>query len=240
MAEYYVYGRNAVRECLLSGAASTLYTRERHLGDALVTLAKQSSVAVQTVSDRELDRLAGVSGKHQGFVCLAKAPEMIALRDLIQKAKSKAEPLILILDGIEDPANLGAILRSADAFGVDGVIIKNTGNVKLNSTVAKVSTGAVMYVPVCGVPNLSQAISELQDSKFWVIASDGSATKDYDEVDYHGPIALVVGSEGFGISRLVLQRSDVVVKIPMVGHVNSLNASVATGILLSQVALSRK
>ena len=150
------------------------------------------------------------------------------------------QPDIVILDGIEDPANLGAILRSCDAFGVDGVIIKNTGGVSLNSTVAKVSTGAVMYVPVCGVANLSQAISELKDSRYWIIASDGSATKDYDEVDYKGPVALVVGSEGFGISRLVLQNSDLVVKIPMVGHVNSLNASVATGILLSQVALSRK
>ena len=240
MADYYVYGRNAVRECLLSGAAKTLFTRQRHLGDALVLQAKKLSVGVKTVDDRELDRLAGVAGKHQGFVCLAEAPEMVSLRDLIRDAKAKPEPLILILDGIEDPANLGAILRSADAFGVAGVIIKNTGNVRLNSTVAKVSTGAVMYVPVCGVPNLSQAISELKDSHYWVIASDGSAEKSYDEVDYHGPIALVVGSEGFGISRLVLERSDVIVKIPMVGHVNSLNASVATGILLSQVARSRK
>ncbi len=240
MADYYVYGRNAVRECLRSGAAKTLFTRSRHMGDELVKIATSLKVAVKTVEDRDLDRLAGVSGKHQGFVCLAKAPEMVSLRDLIRATKGKENPLIVILDGIEDPANLGAILRSCDAFGVDGVIIKNTGGVSLNSTVAKVSTGAVMYVPVCGVANLSQAISELKDSRYWIIASDGSATKDYDEVDYKGPVALVVGSEGFGISRLVLQNSDLVVKIPMVGHVNSLNASVATGILLSQVALSRK
>jgi len=164
---------------------------------------------------------------------------MVSLRELITMGKSKENPLLVMLDGIEDPVNLGAILRSCDAFGVDGVIIRNTGNVTLNSTVAKVSTGAVAYVPVCGVPNLSQAISELKDSGYWVVSSDGSAKQDYDEVDYRGPIVLVVGSEGFGISRLVLQRSDFIVKIPMVGHVNSLNASVATGVLLSHIHLAR-
>ena len=240
MADYYVYGRNAVRECLLANTAKTLFTRERHSGDELTKQARALHVEVLFRNDGELDRLAGVKGKHQGFVCLAKAPEMVSLRQLINATKSKENPLLLILDGIEDPVNLGAILRSCDAFGVDGVIIKNTGGVGLNATVAKVSTGAVNYVPVCGVANLSQAISELKDSRYWVIASDGSAEKSYDEVDYHGPIALVVGSEGFGASRLVLERSDIIVKIPMVGHVNSLNASVAAGILLSHVAIARK
>ena len=239
MADYYVYGRNAVRECLHSGSAKILYTRERFSRDALVLEAKEAKVQVLYKEDRELDRLAGAP-KHQGFVCLARAPELVPLKKVITDGKAKDNPLVLILDGIEDPVNLGAILRSADAFGVDGVIIRNTGGVSLNSTVAKVSTGAVAYVLVCGVPNLSQAISELKDAGYWVVSSDGSATKTYDEVDYKGPIALVVGSEGFGISRLVLQRSDFIVKIPMVGHVNSLNASVATGILLSHIALARK
>ncbi|MCR5348847.1 MAG: 23S rRNA (guanosine(2251)-2'-O)-methyltransferase RlmB [Bacilli bacterium] len=238
MADYYVYGRNAVRECLHSGSAKILYVRERFNKDALTLEAKQQAIEIVLKSDAELDRLAE-SKRHQGFVCLARAPEMVSLRLLIQNGKAKDNPLILILDGIEDPVNLGAILRSADAFGVDGVIIKNTGGVSLNSTVAKVSTGAVAYVPVCGVPNLSQAISELKDAGYWVVSSDGSATMGYDQVDYKGPMVLVVGSEGFGISRLVLQRSDFIVKIPMVGHVNSLNASVATGILLSHIALAR-
>lgn len=238
MADYYVYGRNAVRECLHSKTAKTLFTRRRFDSDPLTKEARENHVDVLFKDDPELDRLAG-KGKHQGFVCLAVAPDFVPLKTLIRNAKVKEHPLMLILDGIEDPVNLGAILRSADAFGVDGVIIKNTGNVSLNSTVARVSTGAVAYVPVCGVPNLSQAISELKDAGYWVVSSDGSATQTYDQIDYHGPIALVVGSEGFGISRLVLQRSDFVVKIPMVGHVNSLNASVATGILLSYIHLAR-
>lgn len=239
MADYYVYGRNAVRECLRSDTAKTLFTRRRFASDPIAEEARAKCVDVQYKEDRELDRLSG-NAKHQGFVCLASAPELVPLRSLIQNGKAKEAPLVLILDGIEDPVNLGAILRSADAFGVDGVIIKNTGNVTLNATVARVSTGAVAYVPVCGVANLSQAISELKDAGYWIVSSDGSATQTYDQIDYHGPIALVVGSEGFGISRLVLQRSDFTVKIPMMGHVNSLNASVATGILLSYIVLARK
>ena len=238
MADYYVYGRNPVREAIRSGTIKTLYVRERSVDDEVVKEAKASQIPVVLKTASELDKLAG-SPKHQGFVCLSRAPELKPLRSLIQDGKLKENPLILILDGIEDPVNLGAILRSADAFGVDGIIIKNTGNVPLNATVAKVSTGAVAYVPVCGVPNLSQAISELKDAGYWIVASDGSATMSYADVDYRGPIALVVGSEGFGISRLVLQRSDYVVKIPMVGHVNSLNASVATGVLLSHILLAR-
>ena len=239
MAEYYVYGRNSVRECIRAGSALTLYVRPRMKNDEVVAEAVSRRVNVLEKEDRELDRLAG-SGRHQGFVALAKTPELVELRTLIAQGKGKQNPLLVMLDGLEDPANLGAILRTCDAFGVDGVIIKKTNNVPLNGTVAKTSTGAVAYVPVCAVANLSQALSELKDAGYWSVSSDGSAELLYDEVDYHGPIVLVVGSEGFGISRLVLQRSDYVVKIPMVGHVNSLNASVAAGVLISHVFSSRK
>ena len=238
MSTYYIYGRNPVRECLRAGSIITLYTRKRLVNDALVKEIAAAGIPVVYKEDPELQRISGES-KHQGFVALATAPEMISLHALLQRVRGKESPLIVILDGIADPVNLGTILRSCDAFGVDGIIVKNTGGVTLNATVAKVSTGAVAYVPVCGVANLSQAISELKDARFWVVASDGSATKNYDEIDYHGPIALIVGSEGFGVSRLVLERSDFVVKIPMVGHVNSLNASVATGILLAQILRAR-
>ena len=239
MTDYYVYGRNTVREYLHSGALKVLYTRERFKSDPLVCEAIAASVIIHFEEDKDLAKRAGDS-RHQGFVALAKAPKMWELRELIEHAKRKQNPLLLLLDGIEDPVNLGAILRSADAFGTDGIILKNSGGVRLNATVAKVSTGAVVYVPVCEVSNLSQAISELKDAGYWIVASDGSATMSYDEVDYKGPIGLIVGSEGFGISRLVLRNSDYVVKIPMTGHVNSLNASVATAVLLSQIVLSRK
>lgn len=239
MSDYYVYGRNTTRECLHSHTALKLFTRPRFENDPLVKEARRMGVEILFREDKELDRLAG-KGNHQGFVCLAKAPEMLSLRQLIAQAKAKENPLLLLLDGMEDPANLGAIIRSCDAFGVDGVVMKNNGNVTLNATVAKVSTGAIAYVPVASVSNLSQAISELKDSGYWIVASDGSATKNYDEVDYSGPIGIIVGSEGFGISKNVLQHSDFIVKIPMCGHVNSLNASVATGVLLSYISLNRK
>ena len=239
MASYYVYGRNAVREALRAGDVNALYIRERQEKDEVVSLAHQKSVSVRFVSDKELDRLAG-SPRHQGFVAEAKAPEFVSLKEIIAKGKSEENPLVLLLDGIEDPVNLGAILRSCDAFGVTGVVLKNNGGVTLNATVAKVSTGAVHYVPVCSMANLSQAVSELKDAGYWIVSSDGEAKQTYDEVDYKGPIGLIVGSEGFGISRLLLNRSDFIVKIPMVGHVNSLNASVATGIFLSFIHFSRK
>ncbi len=240
MADYYVYGRNAVRECIRSKAAKCVFTRKRLENDSVVRMAFDAGLSVRYVEDRELDKLAG-NGHHQGIVAQAALPELVPLRKLIDIGKSRGGyPLVVILDGIEDPSNLGAILRSCDAFGVDGVVIKNTGNVSLNSTVAKVSTGAVHHVAVSGVSNLSQAISELKDAGYWIVASDGEATQTYDEVDYKCPVALIVGSEGFGVSHLVLKRSDFIVKIPMVGHVNSLNASVATGILLSHIHLSRK
>ncbi|MBQ7250037.1 MAG: 23S rRNA (guanosine(2251)-2'-O)-methyltransferase RlmB [Bacilli bacterium] len=240
MADYYVYGKNAVRECIRSRDSKHVYARKRLENDPLVKLASDFGVPVSYVEDRELDKLAG-NGHHQGIVAQAKLPELVPLRRLIEIGKEKGRyPLVLILDGLEDPANLGAILRSCDAFGVDGVIIRNKGNVPLNSTVAKVSTGAVHHVPVCGVGNLSQAISELKDAGYWIVSSDGEAKLELDQVDYKCPIALIVGSEGFGVSNLVLKRSDFIVKIPMVGHVNSLNASVATGILVSHIFLSRK
>ena len=240
MADYYVYGKNAVREVLRSKAAIRVYARKRMETDPIVKMALSCDVPVSYVEDRELDKLGG-NGRHQGIVAQAKLPELVPLKRLIEIGKQKGGyPLIVVLDGIEDPSNFGAILRSCDAFGVDGVIIRNSGNVSLNSTVARVSTGAVHHVPVCGVTNLNQAMSELKDAGYWTVCTDGEAKLDYDQVDYKSPIALIVGSEGFGVSNLVLKRSDFVVKIPMVGHVNSLNASVATGIFLAHIHLSRK
>ena len=144
-----------------------------------------------------------------------------------------------MLDGINDPHNLGAILRSADAFGADGVIVKKHGQAPLNATVAKVSTGAIDFVPVCQVTNLTQTINELKKNGYWVVSSDGSAKMDLNDIDYKFPTVLVVGSEGEGISRLILENSDYITKINMVGHVNSLNASVACAIYLSTIHYKR-
>ena len=234
-----IYGINSVRESLLSGNVETLYTLERLSGHELVGLANKKGVELKYVDSSMLNKLAG-NDHHQGFVAKVKTYETYSLEELLKSIEGKKEPLFLILDGIEDPHNLGAILRSCDAFGVDGVIMKKQGQVPLNATVARVSTGAINYVKVAVVANLTQAAEKKKKNGFWIVSSDGEATQEYDEVDYKCPIALVVGSEGFGISRLLLEHSDFVIKIPMVGHVNSLNASVSAAILISEISRARK
>ncbi len=238
-ATIIIYGRNAVRECAKDNRIIELKITAKQSRDPVVLEARSHHIPVEVVDANELTRIAK-NPSHQGFVAICKEFQTFSLEDVLSDVKGKKEPLFLMLDGIEDPHNLGAILRSADAFGVDAIIMKNRGEVPLNSTVAKVSTGAISYVKVVTVTNLNQAIKKLKDNGFWIVCSDGSAKIDYDEVDYHSPICMIVGSEGFGASRLVIENSDFVVKIPMVGHVNSLNASVATGILLAGVALKRK
>ncbi len=234
-----VYGRNAIREALNSGNAETLFTLKRFEKDPLIQKAREQHVGVKFVDENELTRMTKNSS-HQGFVAISHDVALLSLDELIRRAKQTKYPLLLMLDGLEDPHNLGAILRTADALGVDGVIIKSRGEVSISPTVAKVSTGALFYVNVCEVTNLNRAIETLQKNGYWVVASDGEAKQSYDEVDYRCPICLIVGSEGFGISKLVLSKSDFVVKIPMVGHVNSLNASVSAAILIAQIQLSRK
>jgi len=234
-----IFGRNAVRATLEEDRVQTLFAATRFQNDEFVTLARKHNVSVKFVSDDELTKMARVPS-HQGFVAICDDYGTVSLNALIESAKKKQYPLLAMLDGIEDPHNLGAILRSADAFGVDGLIIKNHGEVPLNGTVAKVSTGAINYVKVAVVANLSQAIEVLKEKSYWIVASDGSGTMDYDKVDYKSPICLVIGSEGSGIQPLVLKHSDFIVKIPMFGHVNSLNASVAASVLFAQVIQNRK
>lgn len=233
-----IYGKNAVREAVVSNSATALKVVRRLEQDKIVQEAKAKKIPVELVEESELTRIAK-NPSHQGFMAICKGWKSYSVEELIESSKASKYPLVLILDGIEDPHNLGAILRSCDAFGVDGIIMKNRNEVPLNSTVAKVSTGAICYAKVASVPNLSQAIRKLKDNGFWVVSSDGSGTSDYDEIDYKCPIALVVGSEGFGVSRLLIRDSDFVAKIPMVGHVNSLNASVATAVFLAEISSLR-
>ena len=233
-----IFSKNSVRESVLAKTAKHLYITSQQKRDSIVLNAQEKGIPVTLCSSEELDEMAATNF-HQGFVAEVERPLTFTTTDLIKGCTSKRYPLIVMLDGIQDPHNLGAIIRSCDAFGVDGIIIKSHGQVPVNSTVARVSTGAIEYVKVAVVPNLSQAISELKDAGFWIVSTDGSATKTLREVDYKCPICLVVGSEGFGISRLVLKNSDFIVKIPMVGHVNSLNASVSAGIAIAEIFLSR-
>ncbi len=233
-----ICGKNAVREAVCSLSATKLIVLGKLESDPIVGMAKSKNICVETANEGDLTRIAK-NPSHQGFVAICKDWKNYSVEELIEGSKSSKYPLILILDGIEDPHNLGAILRSCDAFGVDGIIMKKRNEVPLNTTVAKVSTGAICYAKVSSVPNLSQALRKLKDNGFWIVSSDGSGKTAYDEVDYKCPIGLIVGSEGFGISRLLLRESDFVTKIPMIGHVNSLNASVATGIYLAEISSLR-
>lgn len=235
----FVYGKNPARENVRSGSAISLKVNARNAKDPIVLEAKTKHIPVEIVSDGELAKLAKTQG-HQGFVTVCKDYDTVSLEDIIAGSKSKKYPLVVMLDGIEDPHNLGAILRTCDAFGVDGLIMKSRGQAPLNATVAKVSTGAINYVNVATVSNLSNAIKALQDNGFWVVSTAGEAKMGYEKVDYACPICLVIGSEGFGVSRLIKERSDFLVKIEMVGHVDSLNASVAAGIMIGHIFNSRK
>ena len=235
----FIYGRNAVREAMLSGSVLNVYLSSSIKDKSYEKIAKSKGIKIIYKTNEELDRLLKTCS-HQGIAGEINEYRFFELDEIIETSKSKKYPLVLILDGIEDPHNLGAIIRSVDAFSVDGIIMKTKGQVDVNSTVYKVSTGAIEHVKIAKVNNLNNALKDLKKAGFWVVSSDGNCNKNYDEIDYKCPIALVVGSEGFGISKLVLDNSDFIVKIPMSGHVNSLNASVATGIFLALINHMRK
>lgn len=228
-----IFGRNPVKEALKAQKVKTVFIQDSFSDRTILDLIKLQKVDVKRVSLNELNNKT--NGVHQGIMAEIKPYEYLDLNELIRRSKVKKVPIIVLLDGINDPQNMGAILRSCDVFDVTGIIISKHNQVPLNSTVAKTSAGAINYVPVSLVNNMNQAIDKLKENGFWVVSSDGSAKQSYTELKYDFPIALVIGSEGQGVSQLVLKNSDYIVKIPQNGHVNSLNASVAAGILLSRI-----
>ena len=231
--ENLIYGRNPVKEALRARRAKAIFLSEGFSNSEINKMVEDSHLKVTYLSNREIDSMCG--GVHQGIAAYIKDYEYYSFDAIIDRAKKEEKPLIVILDGINDPHNLGAILRSCDVFKATGILIPKHNQVPLNATVAKTSAGAINYVPVAVVGNLNQAISRLKEEGFWVVSTDGSATQEYQEIKYDFKVALVIGSEGQGVSSLVLKNSDYVVKIPQFGHVNSLNASVAAGILLAKI-----
>ena len=229
-----IYGRLPALNTLSQNKAKAVYLQNGFKDDKILNEIKNAKLTPKYLDLNALTNMVN-GGNHQGIVLEVAPYEYASLDDIIKSSKQHENPVILILDEIEDPHNFGAILRSADAFGIDGVIIKSRNQVPLNSTVAKVSTGAVEFVKVAQVNNIVTAINKLKDNGFWIYTADGSGTHNYQDLDYSGPVALVVGSEGHGATRLVMENSDFIVKIPMVGHVNSLNVSVSVGILLSRI-----
>ena len=228
-----IYGKNPVIEAINAKKAIRVFLVSNFGDQKILSLIKANNLPTSMVSPSEMDRMC--NGVHQGVAAELKPYQTVSLDEIIFKAKKKDKKIIVMLDGIEDPHNLGAILRSADIFEASGIILPKHNSVSLNATVAKTSAGAINYVPVAVVNNLNQAIAKLKEEGYWIVSTDGSATIDYSSIKYDFPVVVVIGSEGKGVSSLVLKNSDYIVKIPQFGHVNSLNASVAAGILLAEV-----
>ena len=233
--EGLIVGRNAVLQALESG---------RTIDSVTVAQGQRGGQAGRIIDIGQTGQREGVlalcdGAAHQGVAAFAAAHEYAEMDDIFALAESRNEsPFIVVCDSLEDPHNLGAILRSAEAAGVHGVIIPKRNSVTLNYTVAKTSVGAIEYVPVVKVANLPAAIDELKSRGVWIFGADMDGT-DYTTLDYSGSIALVIGSEGKGIGRLVREKCDFIASLPMRGKINSLNASVAAGILMFEAAKHR-
>lgn len=236
-----IVGRNPVIEALKSGTPiDTIYIDGNGGSLGLIRrLAKEKNIVVKDAQDKKLSQLAG-GASHQGVVAVGACGEYVSVEEILEVSRKKGtKPFIIICDEIEDPHNLGAIIRTAETAGADGIIIPKRRSASLNATVAKTSAGAVSYVPVARVSNLAACIDTLKDNGVWIYGTDASGT-DYCQTDFTGSMALVIGSEGFGISRLIQKKCDFMVKLPMYGNINSLNASVAAGIFMYEVLRQRR
>lgn len=237
-----ISGRNAVKELLASGRdIDKIYVqRGEREGSVkmLVAKAAERKIPIIEVERQKLDSISGGTF-HQGIAALAAEQDYATLDEIIEYADSLGEkPFVVICDGIEDPHNLGAIIRSAECSGVHGVIIPKRRAVGLTAVVAKSSAGALEHMRVARVTNLASTLDELKERGFWIYAADMGGEK-YSEIDYSGSVAVVLGSEGFGISRLVKEKCDFIASIPLYGKVNSMNVSCAAAVILTEVAKQR-
>ncbi len=237
-----IIGRNAVSEALKSERAiNTLLVAKGERNGSIgriIAICKEKKIVVKEVDRKKLDFLCG-HGSHQGVAAYAAAHEYSELEDIFALSESRGEhPFVIICDEIEDPHNLGAIIRTAECAGAHGIIIPKRHGASLTWAVGKASAGAVEYMPVVRVGNLASAIDELKEKGLWIYSADMDG-KLWCETDFSGAVALVIGSEGKGVSRLIREKSDFIVSLPMKGNINSLNASVAAGVLMYEVAKQR-
>lgn len=234
-----IYGINPVLEALRAGRVSAVRVSARPGGrvDEVIAAAERAHIAVRRVAPADLDRAAR-GGVHQGVAADLRDQSNLGVGDLVAQAADA--PLIIVLDGIEDPHNLGAILRTADAAGADGVVRQSRHAAPLGGATAKASAGAVAHVKIAEVVNIARALEELKTAGVWTVGLAGDAPQPYDAIDYTLPTALVVGAERAGLRRLVRERCDWLVSIPMQGHVQSLNVSVAAGIALFEALRQRR
>lgn len=239
-----ICGKNPVLEALRSGREiNKIFIAEgvKKTGvNELLDLARERGVLVQFVPKKKVETLAD-NDNHQGIVAAVAAYDYADLDQVFAAAKAKEQdPFILILDELEDPHNLGSIMRTADAVGVHGIIIPKRRAVGLTSVVAKASTGAIEHVPVVRVNNLSQTVDELKERGVWIAGTDAKKSVDYRKMDATLPLAVIIGSEGKGMSRILKEKCDFLYHLPMVGHVTSLNASVAAALLMYEVYRKRQ
>lgn len=233
----YIYGKNVVREKLNTDEGIVkAYVSTRFKDQSLIEELKSKRVRISFVDNKILDRK--VEGLHQGIVLEVEDAKTYTLEELFDQIRGKSNPLVVMLDHLEDPHNFGAIIRTCEALGIDGIIIPNDRSVGVNGTVVKTSAGAISYTTIVRIANLGNAIEKLKKHGFWIVGTDMLGS-DYRKLDYHCPICLVIGNEGHGMSKLVKDNCDFVACILMVGKINSLNASVSCGILLSQIVTSR-
>ena len=240
--EFVIEGRNAVIEAFRAGkTVDKLFVLEHCKEGSMNTVlreAKKHDTIINYVKKERLDQMSE-TGKHQGVIAYIAAFEYATVDDILKKAEDKGEPpFVVILDDIEDPHNLGAIIRTANLAGAHGIIIPKHRAAGLTATAVKASAGAVSYTPVAKVTNISKTIEELKDKGLWYVCADMGGTTMYD-LDLKGPIGLVVGNEGKGVSRLVKEKCDFIASIPMFGDIDSLNASVATGVLAYEIVRQR-
>ncbi len=233
----YIYGRNAVAQALASNRVLKVFLALGFSGRDLMQKIEERHIVIERQENEWLNRLVGVH--HQGIVAVIRPYDFIDLDVLLRQADSQAFGLLLILDSIQDPQNFGAIIRNAEAFGAAGIIIKKDRQVGLTATVAKVSAGSIEHVAIAQVINLSQTIKQLKQAGYWIVSTAIAGAIDYRSFDYKRKIALIVGSEGDGVSPLLLKNSDVIVQIPMVGQINSINASAASAVMLSHIHSQR-
>lgn len=230
----YVYGKNVANEIIKSNKkVQKAFVSKQFKDQTVLEFFKKKNVSVQYLEKYELDKI--VDGNHQGIILKVPDYEYVDISEFY----NKDDAFLVILDHLEDPHNFGAIIRTCEAAGVHGIVIPKDRSVSVNSTVMKVSTGALENMDIACVTNLNNTIQDLKKHGFWIVGTDMNGTN-YTEIDYRGKIAIVIGNEGSGMSRLVRESCDFIASIDMVGKINSLNASVATGIIVYQAVQGRK
>ena len=231
-----IYGKNVARDLLKNNKKIERIILQDNFDDKeIISLIKKNNITYKYSSKREIDNLA--NGVHQGIILYVSDYNYCSLDDLLNKENNS---FLVLLDHLEDPHNLGAIIRTCEAAGVDGIVLPRDRQVQINATVMKTSVGTLENVDIASVSNLVNAIKKLKENNYWIVGTALNNSVDYRKIDYSGKIALIIGNEGTGISRLVEKNCDFIAKIPMYGKTNSLNASVAAGIMIYEIIRNRK